>query len=106
MEIKGELKRSTLPALFRNFATENFNGVLTITSEVGEKLITLTENEVTIFCDELNESSRIGDVLLTRGLVTEDVLEITVRDQRKLEPRPKLGDMLVKRGLITEAANS
>ncbi len=104
MEIKGELKRNGLPSLFRNFANENFQGVLTIASPVGEKLITLTENEVTIYCDALNESSRIGNILVGRGLVTEEALEETVRDQRKLEPRPKLGEMLVKRGLVPEKA--
>src|SRR4051812_15680832 len=90
MELKGELKRNGLPSLFRNFATENFHGVLTITSSVGEKLITLTENEVTIFCDELNESSRLGNILLGRNLITDDVLDSALRDQRKLEPRPRL----------------
>jgi len=106
MEIKGDLKREGLPVLFRNFATENFNGVLTISSDVGEKLITLTENEVTVYCDELNETSRIGDILLARGQITDDQLEATLRDQRKLEPRPKIGDMLVQRGYVTEGAIS
>ncbi len=106
MEIKGELKRNGLPSLFRNFANENFHGVLTVTSDVGEKLITLTENEVTIYCDEMNEASRRGNILLGRNLVTEEVLDATLQDQRKLEPRPKLGDMLVMRGLVTEKAIS
>ena len=45
MELKGELKPGGLPTLFRNFATENFTGVLTVTSSVGEKLITLSESD-------------------------------------------------------------
>ena len=104
MELKGELKRNGLPALFRNFATEKFQGLLTITSSVGEKLITLTENEVTIYCDELNESSRLGNILMARGLVTEEILDATLRDQKRIEPRPKLGDMLVQRGIVHENA--
>lgn len=106
MERKGELKRNGLPTLFRNFATENFRGVLTISSSVGEKLITLTETDVTIFCDELNESSRLGNILQARGLVTEEALEALLRDQKKIEPRPKLGEMLVQRGIVTEKAIS
>src|SRR5437763_1280199 len=43
---------------------------------------------------------------LRRGKISDDVLETTLRDQRKLEPRPKLGDMLVQRGLVTQAAIS
>lgn len=102
MEQKGELRRSGLPSLFRNFATENFTGVLTITSPVGEKLITLTECEVTIYCDELNESSRLGNILIAREKLTQEALEDTLRDQRKIEPRPMLGDMLVRRGQVTQ----
>ena len=106
MERKGELKRNGLPSLFRNFANENFRGVLTITSSVGEKLITLTENDVTIFCDVLNESSRLGNILQARGLITEEKLDATLQDQKKLDPRPKLGELLVQRGLIAESAIS
>ena len=101
MELKGELRRSGLPSLFRNFATENFTGVLTVTSPVGEKLITLTECEVTIYCDEMNESSRLGNILIGRGKLTLEALEETLRDQRKIEPRPMLGDMLIRRGQVT-----
>ncbi|MEI6235147.1 MAG: DUF4388 domain-containing protein [Planctomycetota bacterium] len=102
MEFKGELRRNGLPTLFRNFSSENFHGVLTISCPVGDKLITLTENEVTIYCDELNEASRLGNILIGRGLITEEALEDTLRDQKRLEPRPKLGDMLIQRGIVSE----
>lgn len=106
MELKGELKRNGLPSLFRNFASENFHGLLTITSSVGEKLITLTEHEVTVYCDELNEASRLGNILLGRNLITEELLDGALRDQKKLEPRPKLGDLLVQRKLVSDKAIS
>lgn len=102
MDLKGELKQGGLPSLFRNFATENFAGVLTITSTVGEKLITLTEGEVTIYSDELNESTRLGNILMAREKVSVEQIEQTLRDQRKIEPRPMLGDMLIQRGLVTQ----
>lgn len=102
MDLKGELKQGALPSLFRNFATENFAGVLTVSSPVGEKLITLTENEVTIYSDELNESSRIGNILMAREKVSLENIELALRDQKKIEPHPLLGDMLVQRGLVTQ----
>jgi len=34
MDLKGELKQGALPSLFRNFATENFAGVLTISMTI------------------------------------------------------------------------
>ena len=46
---------------------------------------------------------RIGELLIARGVVSEDQVRIALTEQRRVEPREALGRILVRLGFATEA---
>jgi len=44
----------------------------------------------------------LGEMLVDKGLVDQDQVEITVEDQRHFQNRKLIGEMLVDRGLVDQ----
>ena len=47
--------------------------------------------------------ARIGELLIARGVVSEDQVRIALTEQRSVQPREQLGRILVRLGFATEA---
>lgn len=102
MKIQGDLNPSSLAELFKNLSDQRATGILSVYSPMGEKHIALARGEVTIYSDRLSERTRIGDLLVVRGKLTEEKLEEALRIQHTLSQRTQLGTMLVEKGFVSK----
>ncbi len=100
MKLKGELDSIGVTELFKTLADQRATGVLAVVSPMGEKTIALSHGEIAVCADNLSERTRLGDLLVARGKLTDEQLVHALKAQR-LDPRSKLGDVLVKQGLVT-----
>ena len=100
MKLKGELDSIGVTELFKTLADQRATGVLAVVSPMGEKTIALSHGEIAVCADNLSERTRLGDLLVARGKLTEEQLAHALKAQR-LDPRSKLGDVLVKQGIVT-----
>ncbi|MFH0937754.1 MAG: DUF4388 domain-containing protein [Planctomycetota bacterium] len=101
MKLQSDLENIGLTDLFKILTEQHATGVLSITSLLGSKHIALQDATLTIFTDKLSKRMRLGDLLITRGVLTEMQLTEALRDQRKSEPPSKLGVCLIKKDFIT-----
>ena len=100
MKLKGDLESIGVAELFKTLAEQRATGLLSINSPMGEKTIALAAGEVAICADNLTELTRLGDLLVARGKVTDEQLGSALKAQKQ-DPRAKLGDVLVKQGSVT-----
>ncbi|GMV79809.1 MAG: hypothetical protein AMXMBFR7_09930 [Planctomycetota bacterium] len=102
MEWQGPIKDGVLVELFQQLAEEGATGVLSVSSSMGEKRVALDHGQVTVLSDRLAERTRLGDLLVVRGKLSEEKLEALLEEQRKMEPRPKLGELLVLKEVVSQ----
>ncbi|MBI3829125.1 MAG: PQQ-binding-like beta-propeller repeat protein [Planctomycetes bacterium] len=102
MKIQGDLNPSSLCELFKNLSDQRATGILSVYSPMGEKHIALSRGEIAIYSDRLSERTRIGDLLVARGKLTEEKLGEALRLQRNSEKRIQLGALLVEKSFITK----
>ena len=100
MRLKGDLESISLTELFQTLASQRATGVLTVTSPVEQKVVAISSGEIAVLADKLAERTRLGDLLIARGRLTESQLAEALKVQRQSEQRTRLGDLLVKTGLI------
>ena len=100
MKLKGELDSIGVTELFKTLAEQRATGILAVISPMGEKTIALAHGEIAICADNLTERTRLGDLLIARGRLTDEQLSSALKAQR-FDPRSKLGDVLVKQGIVT-----
>ena len=100
MKLKGDLESIGVAELFKTLAEQRATGLLSVNSPMGEKTIALAQGEVAVCADNLSERTRLGDLLVARGKVTDEQLGQALKAQ-KLDPRTKLGDVLIKQGSVT-----
>src|SRR5471030_118830 len=100
MKLKGELDSIGVTELFKTLADQRATGILAVVSPMGEKTIALSHGEIAVCADNLTERTRLGDLLVARGKLTDEQLAHALKAQR-LDPRSKLGDVLVKQGIVT-----
>ncbi|HYF52010.1 MAG TPA: DUF4388 domain-containing protein [Planctomycetota bacterium] len=102
MKLKGDLDSIGLAELFKTLADQKANGILSVTSTMGEKHISIQQGALSVVSDRLAERTRLGDLLVARGHLTEAQLFETLKAQRETDPHARLGDLLVKKGVIGE----
>lgn len=102
MKIQGDLNPSSLSELFKNLSDQRATGILSVYSSMGEKHIALSRGEIAIYSDRLSERTRIGDLLVTRGKLSEEKLGEALRLQRHSEKRIQLGALLVEKSFVTK----
>ncbi|HEY3322382.1 MAG TPA: PQQ-binding-like beta-propeller repeat protein [Planctomycetota bacterium] len=100
MNLKGELDSIGFAQLLQTLASQRATGVLTVRSDLGEKVIAIAEGEIAVLSDKLAERARIGDLLVARGLLTETQLDEALKIQRGTQQRSRLGDVLIKQGMV------
>jgi len=100
VNIEGDLKKTSLFELFTVLSDQRATGILTIASERGAKHIALAEGEITVLSEGIEERTRLGDLLVARGHLTEDKLREALEEQRKIDPAPRIGEMLLKKGHV------
>jgi tetratricopeptide (TPR) repeat protein len=100
MKLKGDLESIGVAELFKTLADQRATGILVVTSPMGDKTIALSSGEIAVATDNLSERTRLGDLLVARGRLTEVQLTEALKAQ-KLNPRAKIGDLMVKLGMIT-----
>lgn len=66
----------------------------------GQKIVAIASGEIAVLSDKLGERSRLGDLLVARGRLTEEQLAAALKTQRESEQRTRLGDLLIKLGII------
>ena len=100
MNLKGDLDSIGVAELFKTLSDQRATGVLTVSSGMGEKMIAVSHGEIAVVSDNLSERTRLGDLLVARGKITEEQLGHALKTQR-LDARSKLGDILVKQGIAS-----
>jgi hypothetical protein len=100
MKLKGDLESIGVSELFKTLAEQRATGLLSVNSPMGEKTIALAQGEVAVCADNFSERTRLGDLLLARGKVSEEQLAQALKAQKQ-DPRAKLGDVLIKQGAVT-----
>jgi hypothetical protein len=102
MKLKGDLDSIGLAELFKTLSDQRATGILSVTSTMGEKFIAIQQGAISVFSDKLGERTRLGDLLVARGHLTENQLFETLKTQREMDQRTKLGDLLLRKGIITD----
>gem|GEM_PF-5965429 len=100
MKLKGDLDSIGIADLYKTLATEQATGILTVISPMGRKVIGVTEKEIAVVSDSMTERMRLGDLLISRGHITDANLADALKHQRTVEPRSQMGDVLIKLGFI------
>ena len=102
MHLKGELDNIGLAELFKTLADQRATGVLTVANPNGQKVIAVAEGEIAVVSDKLSDRTRLGDLLIARGKLTQSQLGEALKIQKTKEPRLKLGDLMVKYNIIQQ----
>jgi hypothetical protein len=100
MSINGNLETFPLGSLLQILSYENKTGRLKIRSETNEVQIIMHEGDI-VFATEAQKSNRIGLLLMNHGLITQDVLEESLKLSR--ERSQGIGKTLVQEGHISIA---
>ncbi|MCY3022364.1 MAG: PQQ-binding-like beta-propeller repeat protein [Planctomycetota bacterium] len=100
MRLKGDVDTVGLGELFQTLASQRATGVLTVVGPREEKVIAISAGEIAVVTEKTAERSRLGDLLVARGRLTEEQLATALKTQRESDQRTKLGELLVKTGLI------
>jgi len=74
--------------------------VLAISRPQEQKVIAIALGEIAVVTDKRADRSRLGELLVARGRLTESQLAEAFKIQRESQQRSRLGELLIKRGLI------
>jgi len=99
MTLKGSLEVFGLADILQLIHFQRKSGVLTLEGERDRvKLFFLEGNIVGAISKRRQEDVRLGKVLLKRGILKEEDLQVALEEQRKTGK--KLGGILVKKGIV------
>jgi tetratricopeptide (TPR) repeat protein len=100
MAFKGDLKNVQLADLFQTLAQNRQEGVLTLSSRGRSHRVHFSKEGVTLLDPAVSGRRRLGEILISAGLVTESDITAALRDQAKT--KKFLGEVLVERGQVNQ----
>jgi len=74
--------------------------VLTVSRALEQKIIAIAAGEIAVVSEKLAVRSPLGELLVSRGRLTESQLQEALKVQRESQQRSRLGELLVKLGVI------
>ncbi|MGQ9664309.1 MAG: DUF4388 domain-containing protein [bacterium] len=98
MAIKGSLSEATLPDVIQLLSYSLRSGCLSVTDGKNFGNIFIKDGKI-IYATLLNRKDRLGDILIHKQKIDENILKSALDEQRKTNKR--LGEVLVERGYIT-----
>jgi Flp pilus assembly protein TadD len=98
MAIRGSLHEASLPDVFQLLAMGKKTGCLGVTQRNQFGSIYFERGRI-VYAAIVNRRDRLGDILVSAGIVTRTELEAAIGVQRAA-PHRRLGDILVAQGLI------
>ncbi len=99
MSLKGDLKNVQLADLFQTLSQNQQQGVLTISAGGGSRRILFAPDGITLLDPQVAGRRRLGEILLSAGLITEEQLTEALREQSR--SRKFLGETLIDAGRVT-----
>jgi outer membrane protein assembly factor BamB/tetratricopeptide (TPR) repeat protein len=100
MAFKGDLKNVQLADLFQTLAQNRQEGVLTLSSRGRTHRVHFSQEGVTLLDPAIASRRRLGEILVSAGLATEQDITDALREQAK--SKKFLGEVLIERGRITQ----
>ncbi len=97
---KGMLESILLSDLITSLAESQATGLLTVANAEDTKKLLIDHGQLTISSAGMSERVLLGDLLIARGLVTDEAIEKALQIQ-KTKPR-KLGEILIETAGLTE----
>lgn len=102
MAIRGSLREASLPDVLQLLAMGKKTGCLSVTHRNNFGYIYFDRGRIA-FASIVNRRDRLGDLLISEGLVTRQQLDDAIAAQAAAPDR-RLGDILVSRGFVTREA--
>lgn len=101
---KGRLDSILLGDLLASLAESQATGMLTVTNDADTKKVVLDRGQIVIARTGMSEKVMLGDLLIARGLVTEDDVEKALEAQKTQDKR--LGELLIElKGLSQQSVD-
>ncbi len=101
MAIEGQIEDLQLSSVLQLLALSGNSGRLTMTQPAGEGLIVLRNGRI-IFAASSSARETLGNMLLCKGLITEDQLESALEIQQTSTAEKRLGAVLVDEGFVSQ----
>lgn len=100
-KLEGDIETFGLAELFQSLHLNKHSGTLKVSDGRRERLIYFSEGIIYLLSRGVREVSRIGDLLLDAGRITEQDLARALAMQEASQPRRLLGEILVELGVVT-----
>ncbi|HWI40130.1 MAG TPA: DUF4388 domain-containing protein [Verrucomicrobiae bacterium] len=102
MTLSGDLEHLPIVDVIQLLHSSRKSGILCVRSRKGESRLVFKEGYI-VSASHLNNSVRIGQILVERGVISEQVLEKTLREQEQAGgARKPIIVILVEQGLVQE----
>jgi len=101
MSLVGRLEDLALSDIFQIISLSKKTGTLVLKGEAGGAVVVFKEGQVIqAATDSLRDT--LGNILITKGMITEQDLETALAKQKELKGQKRLGQILVEMGKINE----
>ncbi|MCX8037142.1 MAG: DUF4388 domain-containing protein [Candidatus Sumerlaeia bacterium] len=101
MELEGSLRAFSLAEVLQFLAMGKLSGVLMVRREQGGIDLLIRQGRI-INSSTLDQTRRMGQILIRQRLIQRSDLEEVLLDQKTLRPDRMLGQILVEREMITQ----
>lgn len=101
MAFKGDLKNVQLADLFQTLSQNRQQGVLTISADGESQKIHFGERGISLLEPKAAGRRRLGEILISSGLISEEQLEAALREQAR--SKQFLGEILIQQHAISES---
>ncbi len=101
MELAGKLDKYDFADLLQMLASSGKGGKLTLTDYGGQGVIVFRQGKI-IYAASSVARETLGNMLLCRGLIEQEQLELSLEAQRASKDDRRLGAILVEMGFLTQ----
>ncbi len=101
MQLRGKLEKFDFSDILQMLASSGKSGKLALTQRAGQGVIVLREGRI-IYASSSAVRETLGNMLLCKGLITEDELERGLELQRTANHERRLGAILVDQGMVSQ----
>ncbi|MHC5036383.1 MAG: DUF4388 domain-containing protein [Planctomycetota bacterium] len=99
-KLEGDFESFSLADLFQSLYLNKHSGTLKVADGVNEKMVYISKGSICLQSRGSREVSRLGDILVDAGKVSEGDVSRALEVQKKAGKR--IGELLVEEGLVTE----
>ncbi len=101
MQLQGKLEKFDFSDILQMLSSTGRSGKLALTQRAGQGVLVLRRGRV-IYASSSSVRETLGNMLLCKGLITDDELQRGLDLQRQADEERRLGTILVEEGLLSQ----